>query len=318
MNLSSLLDWMDLLIFVLAILGSIGVIYAGFQLYHEDLSSEAKPDIDKNEVKTQKLEKKTPNSPVSKPNFSPQAKSANKEPIVSTKKGRKPIVQSLKNKESIAPEKVQLAEKKVASKNARKNPLNQNRTSDTLLEKALQEELKKKKHIAKKKKTPNIGYANPKEPKKKKSFLNFWKKEESSKAELLGEIMPPISKVSKAKETKLSMPELIPEQLTLKSPKSINLKLKVKGNKLFYKKLSQGSYNELKINYQPALAKLGAKQHEYPTGNSVVFLINGENATSKTYQFTVYFSDAAGNLYSQQIAGLGREYPIIDKPQLAK
>ncbi|MEM6803901.1 MAG: hypothetical protein AAF696_21020, partial [Bacteroidota bacterium] len=311
-----------LLIFVLAILGSIGVVYAGFQLYHEDLSSEAKPDLGKNEAKSQKVENKTKHSPLAKASFSSHKKNTNKETLFSSQKGRKPLVKEVKKKEPLPPKneklpKEKLQKNKVAATSKAEKSQKQKPSNDTLLEKALQEELSKK-AARLKKNTSNIGYANPKEPKKKRSFLNFWKKEESSKAELLGEIMPPISKFAPKKEAVQSMPELIPEQLTLRSPKSINLKLKVKGNKLFYKSLSQGSYNELKINYQPAIGKLSSKQDEYPTGNSVIFSINGENVISKTYQFTVYFRDASGNIYSQQIAGLGREYPIIDKPQLAK
>jgi hypothetical protein len=112
------------------------------------------------------------------------------------------------------------------------------------------------------------------------------------------------------------LPELIPEKLTLRSSQSINLVLKVKGNKLIYQKISQGSYNELAIKYQSPATTSDFRKNEYATGNSLVFSITGEKVTTKTYQFTVFFKDAEGNTYSQQVAGLGREYPIVDKPQM--
>ena len=268
MNLSSIIDWMDLLIFVLAILGSIGVVYAGYQLYHEAQVEEAtvKPKENKVQQSPPTAEK-------------PQTK----------------------------------VEQKVAPRKMAADDF-----ADQVLEKALNEELNKKKKASPTKAQKKIGYANPSPEKKKKSPFSFFKKEKSSIAEDLGKIMPPKTVAKPKNPESFVAPELIPEQLTLKSPESINLRLKVKGNKLIYRKLRQGDYNELKINYQSSPLASAARKNEYPTGNSLTFSINGEQVTSKTYQFTVFFDDDHGNVYSQQIAGLGREYPIVEKPQKVK
>lgn len=254
---------MDLLIFVLAILGSIGVVYAGYQLYNEAQVEEAS---------LKKPENKVQQSP--------------------------PKAENPKTK----------VEKKAVPRKMAADDF-----ADQVLEKALNEELNKKKAEAKK-----IGYANPSPEKKKKSPFSFFKKERSSIAEDLGKIMPPKPVAKAVSSEQIIAPELIPEQLTLKSPESINLRLKVKGNKLIYRKLRQGDYNELKINYQSSPVLSAASKNEYPTGNSLTFSINGDQVTSKTYQFTVFFDDDHGNVYSQQIAGLGREYPIVEKPQKVK
>lgn len=256
---------MDLLIFVLAILGSIGVIYAGYQLYNEAQVEEATVKPTENKVQ--------------------QVPSAAEKSLPKVEKKATP--------------------RKMAADDF----------ADQVLEKALNEELSKKKVKPKPKK---IGYANPTPEKKKKSPFSFFKKEKSSIAEDLGKIMPPKQVAKSVSPESIIAPELIPEQLTLKSPESINLRLKVKGNKLIYRKLRQGDYNELKINYQSSPIASAASKNEYPTGNSLTFSINGAQVTSKTYQFTVFFDDDHGNVYSQQIAGLGREYPIVEKPQKVK
>lgn len=290
MDLSSIIDWMDLLIFVLAILGSIGVIYAGFQLYNEDQQNEVVSDLGKNK------------SSQIVPTYKPKDNISDKKPEKVLQKPLDP-----KKAETSFADKVL---EKALEAEIKKNP-------KPIIKKTqeLKKPLEQKKPLEPKKAEKKAGFANPKTAKKKKGFLSFWRKEESSKAELLGEIMPPVNPIWQKQKDLKAAPELIPEQLTLRSPQSINLKLKVKGNKLLYKKIRQGSYNELKINYQPSLGKKTAKIGEYPTGNTISFSIDGENVISKTYQFTIFFGDQAGNTYSQQIAGLGKEYPIVDKPQ---
>jgi len=276
MNLSSIIDWMDLLIFVLAIFGTIGVIYSGVQIYKED-RAQTDPPLSATNINPQSL-----------PNHK---SSTHQQPV---REEKIPLVYS-------QPEK-----------------LVSDTFVDQILEQALDAELEKKPVPPKPKTNKPLGFANTEPPKKKNFFLNFWKKDkDNNQAELLGNIMPPLSQKKADNKSIYPSPELIPEKLTLRSAASINLMLKVKGNKLVYRKIRQGSYNELKIQYhpQPGANKADTKKNEYPTGNSLVFSINGENVTSKTYQFTVYYGDTKGNIYSQQIAGLGKEFPIVDQPQ---
>lgn len=286
MNLSSIFDWMDLLIFVLAILGTIGVVYAGFQLYHEGNTPQVPAPATTNK-------NQQPFPPANKPSIPTPGKA--KKPI------NKPPPEKLIPDVFVDKVLEQALEKELAQK--AKKPIQK-------IE--VKEEPKKK-----------LGYANPEESKKKRSLFSFLKKsKDNNQAELLGNIMPPAAKPAQKKEPLSApvrkqvypSPELIPEKLTLRSPESINLVLKVKGNKLIYRKISQGSYNELKIKYQPTLNKSEVRKNEYPTGNSLVFSINGDKVITKTYQFTIFYGDMAGNVFSQQVAGLGREYPIVDKP----
>lgn len=330
MNLSSIIDWMDLLIFVLAILGTIGVIYAGIQLYQEEEKSiepspttknkhqqtfppENKASISVKEKSKKTVKKSSPEKLVADPFVDKVLEQALEDELAAKGKTKTkapkpapPITKTTPKTSSKAPKITPTEIAKNTSKDSIKKPEPKSPASPK----------KSPINTEKNTSTKKSGFANLEEPKKKKSIFSFWKKDKGqNKAELLGQIMPPANEAKAPKKQILPAPELIAEKLTLRSPESINLTLKVKGNKLVYRKLSHGSYNELRINHQPTLNRNEARRNEYPTGNSLTFSINGENVISKTYQFTIYFGDMAGNVFSQQVAGLGKEYPIVDKPQ---
>jgi hypothetical protein len=110
-------------------------------------------------------------------------------------------------------------------------------------------------------------------------------------------------------------PRLVAEQLSLDTPHSLSLKLKVAGEKLIYKKLKTNEHNELNIAYQTPQREIHASIEEFSDGETVSFTLAGKGIIAKTYHFTVYYGDSEGNLYTQQIAGMGKEYPIIEPPK---
>lgn len=109
-------------------------------------------------------------------------------------------------------------------------------------------------------------------------------------------------------------PRLKGEQLTLDSPNRLLFRLKNEGHKLIYKKIQAGPNNELNITYEPPQRRINMMLEEYDQGEIITFSLTGTNVISQTYHFTIYYGDMTGNFYTQQIGGLGKEFPIVDAP----
>ncbi|MEZ4772671.1 MAG: hypothetical protein R3D00_05755 [Bacteroidia bacterium] len=109
-------------------------------------------------------------------------------------------------------------------------------------------------------------------------------------------------------------PRLKGDQLTLESPNKLLFRLKNEGHKLIYKKIQAGPNNELNITYEPPQRRINMLLEEYDQGEIISFSLTGTNVISQTYHFTIHYGDMNGNYYTQQIGGLGREFPIVDAP----
>ncbi|MDX2245380.1 MAG: hypothetical protein SF052_01285 [Bacteroidia bacterium] len=109
-------------------------------------------------------------------------------------------------------------------------------------------------------------------------------------------------------------PRLKGDQLTLESPSKLLFRLKNEGHKLIYKKIQTGPNNELNIVYEPPQRRMNLMLEEYDQNEILTFSLTGTNVISQTYHFIIHYGDMAGNFYTQQIAGLGREFPIVEAP----
>ncbi|MEZ4827870.1 MAG: hypothetical protein R3C61_16525 [Bacteroidia bacterium] len=109
-------------------------------------------------------------------------------------------------------------------------------------------------------------------------------------------------------------PRLKGEQLSLVSPNKLLFRLKNEGHKLIYKKIQTGPNNELNVTYEPPVRRMNLMLEEYDQGEIITFSLTGSNVISQTYHFIIHYGDMAGNFYTQQIGGLGREFPIVDAP----
>ena len=110
-------------------------------------------------------------------------------------------------------------------------------------------------------------------------------------------------------------PKLEADQLSLDTPNTLLLKLRNAGNRLIYKKIKTNDHNQLDIQYQAPDRKVNKMIEEFPSGSTMTFSLSGQGIIAKTYHFTIYFGDDEGNLYTQQVAGMGKEYPIVDVPR---
>ena len=110
-------------------------------------------------------------------------------------------------------------------------------------------------------------------------------------------------------------PKLEADQLSLDTPNTLLLKLRNAGNRLIYKKIKTNDHNQLDIKYQAPDRKANKMIEEFPSGSTMTFSLSGQGIIAKTYHFTIYFGDDEGNLYTQQVAGMGKEYPIVDVPR---
>ena len=141
------------------------------------------------------------------------------------------------------------------------------------------------------------------------------KKEKVTSQPVNGKISKTTMPSNRTVDTNYSPPKLDAIQLSLDSPEKLLLKLKNMGDKLIYKKIKTGDHNELDIRYEPPARQVHKMREEFPSQSIMTFSLSGSSIISKTYQFTIYYGDMAGNLYTQIIAGMGKEYPIVDVPR---
>lgn len=104
----------------------------------------------------------------------------------------------------------------------------------------------------------------------------------------------------------------VADKLQLESASRLLLQLKNTGAKVIYKRVSPGPNNEVTITNVQAAQPLNSLLPEYPKDSSIHFHLDADNVIGRTFQFTLYYGDLQGNLYRQDISGLGKEYPIVD------
>ncbi|MEL7341329.1 MAG: hypothetical protein AAGM67_12675, partial [Bacteroidota bacterium] len=77
-------------------------------------------------------------------------------------------------------------------------------------------------------------------------------------------------------------------------------------------RVSAGPNNEVTITHVKEAQPTNSLLPEYPQDSSINFHLEADNVIGRTFQFTLYYGDLQGNLYRQDVSGLGKEYPIID------
>jgi hypothetical protein len=107
----------------------------------------------------------------------------------------------------------------------------------------------------------------------------------------------------------VSPPRLEAVELVLLSADELRLSLQNQGGELYLLSFDPADHNEVVIHIEE-------NQRRYPEGAALRFRLIGRRIVTRTYQFLVHYSDAAGQLYRQEIAGMGREKPILEAPRL--
>ncbi len=113
----------------------------------------------------------------------------------------------------------------------------------------------------------------------------------------------------KSEETTLRC--FVADQLRLESASRLVLVLKNEGPSCIYKRVSNGPHNEVTITHIQDSQRIKTLLPEYGTGSEIKFHLEADNVISRTFQFTMYYGDLQGNLFRQDISGLGKEYPIV-------
>lgn len=104
-------------------------------------------------------------------------------------------------------------------------------------------------------------------------------------------------------------------RLQLKSESELQLILQNQSGTIHLEKVEVGENNELAVLFEPSLLQKAA--HVYGPHQEISLLLKGEKVIFKTYEFWLYFKNSQGQRFRQQIAGLGKEYPIVEKAQAA-
>ncbi|MEL7533794.1 MAG: hypothetical protein AAFN10_20945 [Bacteroidota bacterium] len=104
-------------------------------------------------------------------------------------------------------------------------------------------------------------------------------------------------------------------RLQLKSESELQLILQNQNGTINLEKVEVGENNELAVVFEPSLTQKAA--HVYSPQQEISLHLKGEKVIFKTYEFWLYFKNSQGQRFRQQIAGLGKEYPIVEKAQVA-
>ncbi|MEL6845258.1 MAG: hypothetical protein AAFP02_18795 [Bacteroidota bacterium] len=126
-------------------------------------------------------------------------------------------------------------------------------------------------------------------------------------------LSPPTSKVTPL--SKADTPYLKAVRLQLKSESELQLILQNQTDTIQLEKVEAGENNELTVAFAPPLTQKTA--HVYGPQKEISLQLRGDKVIFKTYEFWLYFKNSKGQRFRQQIAGLGKEYPIVEKAQAA-
>ncbi|MEO1448703.1 MAG: hypothetical protein AAFV07_04200 [Bacteroidota bacterium] len=95
------------------------------------------------------------------------------------------------------------------------------------------------------------------------------------------------------------------------SPEEIRIVLQNTGGTLIFLELITAEFNEVEIAYSPPIFR---DEERYVQGTSMHIGIKGKNLEDRTYHFSIRFIDLEGNQFKQEVAGMGLEKPIVEKP----
>ena len=123
---------------------------------------------------------------------------------------------------------------------------------------------------------------------------------------------PVFDQISESAKEIANSQGFVAEQLRLESASRLVLSLKNTGAKVIFKRVSPGPNNEVTVTHVQEAQPTNSLLPEYPKDSSIFFHLDADNVIGRTFQFTLYYGDLQGNLYRQDVSGLGKEYPIID------
>ena len=104
-------------------------------------------------------------------------------------------------------------------------------------------------------------------------------------------------------------------QLKLEGTDKMLLQLENQGTALTLESIKIGENNELSIEPDPPLPQ--SSTHVYGPKARVDLILKGDKVIFKTYDFWLYYRNSKGQLLRQQIAGMGKEFPIIEAAEPA-
>lgn len=150
--------------------------------------------------------------------------------------------------------------------------------------------------------------------------LNQNQQEEGGSAKLVLNPRSTMQKISRASSFRVSraiwrrkQTGLKAVHLSLQGADKILLQLQNQGDTLLIDRIQTGSNNELLVESDPPLRS--PKGHKYGPNTKLNLLLKGDKVIFKTYQFWVYYRNREGQQFRQQVAGLGREFPIIESAE---
>jgi hypothetical protein len=110
-------------------------------------------------------------------------------------------------------------------------------------------------------------------------------------------------------------PKLVAKSLQLQTPQTLLLTLRNDGYTLFYQRFETGPNNELNVCYEPPETSVKLIMDEYQQGDYLAFSMSGSHVISQTFQFFLIYGDMDGHLYRQEIAGIGKDFPLLGTPE---
>ncbi len=121
-----------------------------------------------------------------------------------------------------------------------------------------------------------------------------------------------------AKETKsealvaeILPPELHVDRLRHVGSDCLRLTLRNRGSTLSFQAFELGEFNEMEVTYTPPVYR---EKESFARGSALNFTLQSHQLERATYHFFVIFEDEAGQIYRQEVAGMGAEPPIIETP----
>jgi hypothetical protein len=122
---------------------------------------------------------------------------------------------------------------------------------------------------------------------------------------------PPAQKAPEVAPASENTPRLSIGAIALVAPNRLRLSLRNDGPTLRYERLEPEAFNELAVTYDPPIFR---EEERYATGTALTFSLSGPEAARKSYHFQLFFQTLEGEPYRQEVAGVGQEPPILEKP----
>jgi hypothetical protein len=117
-------------------------------------------------------------------------------------------------------------------------------------------------------------------------------------------------------QAQTQLAELMPPELSADGLRSLGedrlrLTLRNAGQTLAFQRFEPGEFNEMEVNYTPPVYR---EKETFARGSALNFTLQSSQLERATYHFFVVFKDEAGHTYRQEVAGMGAENPIIERP----